>query len=138
MRIYIDENISHYIALGFQHLQIPNNKLSKHNFEILSIKDVFGQGVADEDWIPKVGAEKACVITQDFNIQRTRHQRALCDEHKVGIFYISPPSKKGFSYWEMVKLLMKIWPDLTDLAHHQKLPFTFRCNTQGKLVALEK
>ena len=67
MKIYIDENISPYLANGLDILDRP----FKNGIEVLSIKDVFGEGAQDEDWIPKVGAEKGIVITQDYNIQRT-------------------------------------------------------------------
>jgi hypothetical protein len=136
MKIYVDENISPYLAKGFHELQIPNNKKNGHSFEVLSIKEVFGQGVADEVWIPVVGPDKAVIITQDINIQRTRHQRELCEKHGLGMIFIAAPSKKGFSYWEMVKLLVKKWEEITHIAHKEKLPFAYRCTAKGDLVPL--
>lgn len=41
----------------------------------MHIKDVFGQGGQDEDWIPKVGSENGIVITQDFRIQTQIHRK---------------------------------------------------------------
>lgn len=137
MRIYVDENISPYLAKGFHELQIPNNKKNSHSFEVISIAQEFGVGVKDEDWIPKVGKEKACVITQDLNIQHTRHQRELCKQYGVGMFFLSAPSKKGFSYWDMVKLMVNIWPKLTELAHKEKLPFTYRVSSKGKVESID-
>jgi PIN like domain len=48
-----------------------------HGFEVLSIKEVFGKGIKDEDWIPQVGKLHGVVITQDKNIHRTKPQRDL-------------------------------------------------------------
>lgn len=136
MKIYVDENISPYLARGFHELQVPINKKNSTSFDVLSIESAFGKGARDEDWIPLVGNEGACVITQDLNIQHTRHQRELCEQFGVGMFFLSAPSKNGFSYWDMVKLMTKVWPDLLSKADSKKLPFTYRISTSGKLTII--
>ncbi len=65
---------------------------------MLSIKERFGQGAKDEDWIPKAGEEGAIIITQDYRIQTTRHQLILYQEYELGIFFFTAPSKGGYSY----------------------------------------
>lgn len=133
MIIFIDENMSPLLAEGLHILQRPLNLKSRENIEVRSLKDEFGQGAKDEDWIPKLGKMKACVITQDYNIRRTRHQRELCEEYGLGMFFVRPPSKSGLSYWETVKLLIKHWENLTDIAVRQERPFTFRITSRGKM-----
>lgn len=126
MKIYIDENISPFLAHGLNVLEKPFNK----DVEVLSIKDVFKEGAKDEYWIPKVGAENGIVITQDYNIQRTRSQKVLYLKHGVGIFFFSS-SKKGFSYWDMVLQIIKRWSSIKKLASKTKLPFAFRCTSRS-------
>jgi PIN like domain len=51
MKIFIDENLSPFLAKGLHILKQP----MADGFEVLSIKEVFGKGIKDEDWIPQVG-----------------------------------------------------------------------------------
>jgi PIN like domain len=119
MKIFIDENLSPFLARGIhileQHLD--------DNFEVLSIKDVFGKGVKDEEWIPQVGKMNGVVITQDKNIHRTKPQRELFERHGIGMFFISPP-KNGYTYWQMVEILIKEWKDIKEKCFTKK-PFSF-------------
>ncbi|TVQ09163.1 MAG: hypothetical protein EA364_14540 [Balneolaceae bacterium] len=128
MIIYVDENIPPVFAEGFQILQHP--LLLKMNMsetvEVKSISNEFGRGAKDEDWIPKLGGTNACVITQDYDLRRIHHQRVLCEEHKLSMIYLRPPSKNGFSYWAMVELLVKHWPELLRIIDRHERPFSFK------------
>lgn len=123
MKIFIDENLSPFLAKGLHILEQP----MADGFEVLSIKDVFdkgdGKGVKDEEWIPKVGEMNGVVITQDKNIHRTKLQRDLFQKHGIGIFFISPP-KHGYTYWQMVEILIKEWKDIKEKCSTKK-PFSF-------------
>jgi len=107
MIIYVDENMSPYLARGFDILQRPESSKLRDLIDVKSIKDEFGEGVLDEDWIPLAGKQSSCIITQDYNIQRINHQRELCEQYNLGIFYFRPPSKNGFSYWDMLNMMVK-------------------------------
>jgi hypothetical protein len=131
-KIYIDENLPSQLAHGLQILQEPQNKKDGFEIEVLSIKDVFGQGALDEDWIPKVGAENGIVITQDFRIQSQKHQRELYLESGVGILFLNPPSKSGFSYWDLVKRVISEWEDIKKIVRKNKTPFAFRGSSNKK------
>lgn len=93
MTIYIDENMSPFLAKGFQILQAPENIKLKQPIHVESIIDRFGRGAKDEEWIPKAGQTAACIITQDYNIHRIKHQNELCKQYQLGMFYFKPPSK---------------------------------------------
>src|SRR3970040_1228823 len=101
MKIYIDENFPPQLARGLDVLQAPLNTDSL-KFEIRSIRDQW-KGAGDEEWIPKAGMEGAVVMTQDYHIQTTRHQRDLYQRYGLGIFFFKPPSKTGYGYWDMVR-----------------------------------
>lgn len=122
--IYIDENFSHHLASGLDIFQQHLNSNEKLQVQVLSLKDRFGQGVKDEDWIPLVGKENGIVITQDLRIQTTRHQNELYKKHGLGVFFFKPPSN-GFSFWEMVEQLIKRWPEIKKKASDNR-PFAFR------------
>src|ERR1700734_4052698 len=94
-KIFIYENLPPQIARGLHVLQQPQNAREGIKMEVLSIKDFFGEGAKDEEWIPEVGRLKGIVITQDYRIQSLKHQRELYKQHGVGILFFSPPSKTG-------------------------------------------
>ena len=137
MIIYIDENMPPQLAAGLHILQHPLSLRENIEVEVKSIKTVFGAGTKDEDWIPLAGQQGACIITQDYNILRTRHQKALCEEHQLGMFFFRPPSKNGLTYWEMVEMCIEKWPDILKIARREAKPFAYRCSLRKKFERLE-
>ena len=95
MKFYIDENIAPQIGRALSILQKP----LPEKVEVLTIRDEYGKGASDEEWIPEVGKENGIVITQDLNIQRIKQQRDLYRKYKLGVVFLKPPSKNGFSYF---------------------------------------
>lgn len=136
-KIFIDENMPSQLAKGLHELQQPQNKRDGLEIQVLSIKDIYGEGEQDEDWIPKVGKEKGIVITQDFRIQSQKHQKELYIENGIGILFLNPPSHGGFSYWEMVKQLVNRWEEIKQIIKKNKPPFAFRCSAKTKFAKLE-
>jgi len=136
-KIYIDANIAQQLAVGLNIFQNHLNKKEKWQFEVISISEKFGHGAKDEEWIPVLGSEKAIVITQDIHIQTTRHQRDLYNQHGLGVFFIKPPSNKGFSFWEMVILLIGHWEDIKNKSVKTKRPFAFRCSSRKNFEPLD-
>lgn len=131
--IYIDENIPSQVAKALNELQQPQNKRDKSDFEIRSIKETFGGGCKDEDWIPEVGKENAIVITQDCRIQTLRHQNELYKENGVGILFIHAPA---YGYWDLVKKLINSWDEIKGIIEKNAPPFAFRCTARGKFEKL--
>lgn len=136
-KIFIDENLPKQLAAGLNELQNPQNKKEGLEIEVLSISEYFGRGTQDEDWIPKVGALKGIVITQDFRIQSQKHQRELYKKHGVGILFFNPPSKSGFAYWEMVKLLVNRWEEVKQIVKKNKTPFAFRSSAKKSFEPMD-
>jgi hypothetical protein len=136
-KIFIDENLPKQLAIGLNELQNPQNKKDGFTVEVLSIANEFGRGAQDEDWIPKVGALKGIVITQDFRIQSQKHQRELYQKHGVGILFFNPPSKSGFAYWEMVKLLVNRWEEIKQIVKKNKTPFAYRSSAKKSFEMME-
>ncbi len=130
MKIYIDENISPYLGRALNELQKPLNKGIEKEISVIIMKEAFYQGVKDEEWIPKIGKEKDCVITQDLNIMRIRHQRELCEKNNLGLIFIKPPTKTGFKYWEYVNLLVKFWPEINKIVREKEGFFSYKITSK--------
>ncbi|WP_037318616.1 hypothetical protein [Salegentibacter sp. Hel_I_6] len=134
MKIYLDENMPRHLAEGFHTLQYPEGFKKKQLIEVRYIPTIYGAGVKDVDWIPKVGKERACVITQDVNIHRRKHELELYNKNKIGMFFLRGPSKKqGLSIWQMVEALAKNWPEISEKVHQEKRPFAYTFGLKGKL-----
>jgi hypothetical protein len=136
-KVYIDENLPPQLAKGLHELQSPQNKRDNIEIQVLSIKDTFGQGEQDEDWIPKVGAENGIVITQDYRIQSQRHQKELYIEYGVGILFFNTPSKSGFQYWDLVKLVINRWEEIKQIIKKDDPPFAYRCTSRKSFEKIE-
>jgi hypothetical protein len=132
MKFFIDENMPPQLAEGIAILEKPNDEGN----EIYSIQKEYGRGIPDEDWIPRVGELNGIVITQDYNLQRTQQQYELLKRYKMGIFYLRPPSKTGYKYWEMVEKVISHWAKIKELARTTKFPFAYRIMPKGKIDML--
>lgn len=138
MILYVDENIPKHLAQGFEVLQIPEGLKLGVDIKVKYIPSEFGQGVKDEEWIPEVGKEKACVLTQDMNINRRKHELALYRKHGVGMFFLKGASKKqGMSVWKMVEALARNWPAMTHIMLNEKRPFAYQLGIKGKIKSLD-
>ena len=129
MKIYFDENIPPQIANALQILQSP---FVDENVEASNISDVYGRGSRDETWIVKIANENGIVITQDLNIQHTKHQRELYRKYQMGVIFLKPPSKKGYTYWEMVEKIIISWSDIKQVARKNKKPFAYIIRPRSK------
>lgn len=131
MKFYFDENITPQIARALAILQEPRQQ---ENVEVFTIRDAFGKGAPDEEWIPQVASEDGIVVTQDMNIHRTRHQRELYRQHGLGVVFFKPPSKSGYSYWEMIEKLIEAWPQIKKIGKMERKPFAFIIKPRSKKV----
>ncbi|MDX1640196.1 MAG: hypothetical protein R3220_00770 [Balneolaceae bacterium] len=129
MNFYFDENITPQIARALAILQEP---LQHEHIKILNIRDEFGRGVADEQWIPEVGKQEGIVITQDLNIHRTRQQRELYRRFKIGVVFFKPPKKTGYGYWTMIEKIIEAWPDIKKVAKRERTPFAYVIRPRSK------
>lgn len=137
MTIYFDENLPCHLAEGYHQLQYPEGLKTGIMVEVKYLPNEFGNGVKDIDWIPEIGKRNGCVITQDININRQKHELELYRKHKVGMFFLRGPSKKqGMSIWQMVEVLARNWPDIIDRMQNEQRPFAYEVKAKGKLKKL--
>ncbi len=137
MIIYLDENLPMHLAEGFQIIQAPENLKSGYDISVAHITSVFSKGIKDEEWIPKLKAQRACVITQDLNIQRRQHELTLYRQYELGMLFLRGPSKKqGMSVWQIVQTLAKHWLEITRIAMEEQRPFAFQVTLTRKIKRL--
>jgi hypothetical protein len=129
--IYIDENLSEYVADAL-------NSLNKGHFPsvlVHSTKIKFGKGQPDEMIIPFLGSSNGIMITKDINIHKTRLQYQLCEQHGLGIFFLK--MQKGLDkHWEIVKLLINSWEEIIEKVAKEKKPFGYEIPVRGKMKKL--
>jgi hypothetical protein len=131
MEIYLDENLSEYVADAL-------NSLSKGYFKdvlIFSTKTKFGKGVPDEVIIPGMGESGGILITKDININRTKMLYQLCSQYKLGVFFLKFP-KGTDKHWEIVKLLINNWEEIINIIREEKKPFGYEVPIRGKIRKL--
>jgi ribosomal protein L7Ae-like RNA K-turn-binding protein len=131
IEIYFDENLSEYVADAL-------NSLDKGYFQnviVSSTKTKFGKGVPDEAIIPEIGKAGGVLITKDVNIRRTKMQYQLCEEYKLGIFFLKPSTGLD-KHWEIVKMLINNWEEIIRISTKEKLPFGYEIPTRGKIRKL--
>ena len=122
MRIYFDENFSPHLVEGLWRIQEGRKA---EGVTVCSMIDEFGQGADDEEWIPGIARRHGVAITQDVNIHRTRAQWELCQANKIGVFFFKPPRKEGWSYWQIVQLVIRHWPEIKRLTEQSSRPFGY-------------
>ena len=131
MKIYLDENLSQHVAKALNNL----NQGYFPNIEVHSTIEVFGRGVPDETLIPNIGNEGSVLITKDFNIKKTHLQFELCRQYNLGIFFITLPKNQD-KHWEIIKLLINNWEEITQKVGREKHSFAHRIRIKGKMEKL--
>lgn len=129
--IYLDENLSEYVADSLNSL----NKGYFREINVYSTKVKFGKGVPDEEIIPAIGKSGGVLITKDTNIHRTRMQYQLCQQYKLGVFFLKP-SKGMDKHWEIVKMLVNNWEEMIRIVNRDRMPFGYEIPTRGKMKKL--
>ncbi|WP_276504425.1 hypothetical protein [Terrimonas pollutisoli] len=126
--VFIDENLSEYVADALNSL----NKGYFKNVLVYSTKIKFGKGQPDEIIIPSIGRSNGIMITKDLNIYKTRLQYQLCEQYKIGVFFIK--MQRGMDkHWEIVKLLINSWEEILDKVAKEKRPFGYEIPIRGRM-----
>lgn len=123
MRIYFDENFSPHLVAGMRAFQEARRS---EDVAVCSVEDEFGRGAHDEVWIPGIAQRHGVALTQDLNIHRSRAQRELCEANKIGVFFFKPPARaRTWTYWDIVQLVVRHWPEIKRLSAEERRPFSF-------------
>lgn len=138
MIIYLDENMPKHLAQGFHTIQFPEGIKTGKKIDVQFLPDRFNYGTKDNKWIPQVGKEGSCVITQDINITRRKDELELYQKYGVGMFILrGQTKKKGLSIWEMNQALSINWTEICRIATEEKRPFGYIFTLKGKMKKLK-
>jgi len=122
MKIFFDENFPPQLPKALTLLQ---QGWRDEKVEVFHLAEEYERGLPDEVWIPKIAKEDGIVITRDLNIQKTRQQRELYKQHRLGVVFFKTPSKTGYTYWEIVVKVVQSWSDIKITAQREKRPFAY-------------
>jgi hypothetical protein len=128
MKVFFDENFPLALAEGLAKFQ---GGRPAEGVDVLHLIALFGQGAPDDVWLPGVGQAQGIVITQDFNIHRTRQLAALCRQHNTGMVFFRPPKKARYQYWQLVKWVMDSWAGIKEAAGNCRVPFELEVTPRG-------
>ncbi|EAQ48425.1 PIN-like domain-containing protein [Leeuwenhoekiella blandensis] len=134
MIIYFDENMPPHLAKGFRTIQnVENLKRKGKVFEIELLKDKFGYGVKDIEWIAQLKNNNSFIITRDIHLDKRKDEIAAYHEAGIGLFFIRGASKKAnLSVWDMLLILSKQWEEIIKIVSTRKTPFSFQVTYSGK------
>ena len=131
MEVFLDENLSEYVADALNSL----NKGYFNDVIVHSTKIKFGKGQPDKVIIPSIGNQNGILITKDLNIHKTRLQYQLCEQFKIGVFFLK--LQKGLDkHWEIVKLLINSWEEILEKMTKEKRPFGYEIPLRGRMKKL--
>ena len=107
MKIAYDENLSPRIVRLFEHLP---DILTATECEFISIKDKYGEGTRDEDWIEQYAKDGGqCFLSNDFRIKKNKAElNAYLQAKLKGIFM--PKEWSGYYINEQVAFIILKWP----------------------------
>ncbi len=84
MKVFIDENLSPALARAL-------NALFVGEHEVVHIREKFGPGVKDADWIARLSAEgRWIVISGDASIAKRKAEQAVFRHSRLIGFFLSP------------------------------------------------
>ncbi len=137
MILYFDENLPLHLMKGFDVLQRKEGLRTGNPVTLKFIPHEFGKAAKDQDWIREIGNSGGCVLTQDINIHRRKHEMELLREHNIGMFFLKGKSKKdGLSVWQMVETLAKNWLDMIEIIYADRRPFAYEIKPNRKIKNL--
>jgi len=137
MIIFTDENMPPHLAKGFDLLQGAESLKTGVPIKVIHWPTYSHYGEKDNEWMPKISALDACIITQDYKIAKRKHEIELFRKSGLGIFFLKGKSKKlQLTIWEMVEVLAKAWPEITKIAITEKKPFGYEVLYNGKIRKL--
>ena len=128
MRLFFDENMGRGVPealrlVGFQDLNYAVNMFAREHA---------AQGVADEVWIPRIGADWL-VVSKDQQLLKRPDQMRLLVEHRVGLICITSSTARSS---DLLELLLRRMPRLEKIDRDVQRPFAFRVSLRGPFIPI--
>lgn len=108
MKVFLDNNLSPYLARGLNALLEPEDD------EIVHLSEKFARGVDDRTWIEALGAEGGwVVISADRRIYRNPLEREAWRRARLVVFFLGRPWAKATNI-ETAWRLLRWWPRIRE------------------------
>ncbi len=109
MKVVIDENLSPALARALNALFVGER-------EVVHIREKFGPGVKDADWIARLSSEgRWIVISGDASIAKRKAEQAVFRHSRLIGFFLSPALNRAKVTKQMQRLLA-LWDDIEKIA----------------------
>lgn len=133
MTVYFDENMPPHLARGFDTIQkVENLKRNSRTINIKLLKDDFGAGSKDLEWIPKLKGTNSFIVTRDIHLDKRKDEIAAYHDAGIGLFFIRGASKKSnLTVWQMLLILSRQWEEMIKIMKKRKAPFSYKVTYAG-------
>jgi hypothetical protein len=98
---------------------------------VMHLQEKFLAKTPDEDWIPWVGGEGLILVSDDNNIIKKPHQKALLLTHSVRAVFLAGSYAK-LALWQQAVNLLTWWPKIEKAMAKSKPGFCLRVSINGK------
>lgn len=129
MKVVIDENLSPVLARALNALFIGDH-------EVIHVRDRFGPGVKDAEWIACLSNEgRWIVISGDANIVRRKAEQAAFRNSRLIGFFLTPALNRSNVSRQMQRLLA-LWDDIETIASRVAGGAMYELPIKGKIRQL--
>ena len=130
MKVYFDENFSHYVAKAFNLFECKLKKV-----DVISTEDALYAGASDEEIVKYVSENNGILFTKDCDFVKAQLITELMKSHKIGLFYMKTPKKEV--YWDMILLLTKAYIEArNEVFFNLDIPFCYEIMSSGRIKKL--
>lgn len=126
MKLFLDQNISHRIALALFSLGIRD---VANVFTLFPETLRTGRTVTDEEWLAAVGGAGWLAVTRDRRILSSPPELEQLIRHDVGMVILQAASPSNF---DVLRFLMQRWDWLREIDAGQPRPFVFSTTLDGE------
>ena len=130
MKLFFDENTGRGVPEALRLVGVVDVSYVTNMF-----RDEFdnGQGVADEEWIPRIG-DQWLVISEDQGLLRKPAQLRLLAAHRVGLICVTAPRA---SSRDLLAFMLRRMTQLEAIDATTPRPFAFKVALRGPFRPVE-
>lgn len=126
MKLFFDENMGSGVPEALRLVGIR---------EVNYVTNMFAgehsaQGVADEEWIPRIGSDWL-VVSKDQQLLRRPAQLQLLAQHHLGIICITSATARSR---DLLEFMLRRMAQLEEIDSQTPRPFAFRVSLRGPFV----
>ena len=135
MKFFFDTSISHRVVDALLALQtdLPG-KLS--NVEIVHHRQRFPDNLNDYDWLNTLVIEGGwIVVSADPRITTNPLEKKIWREKPIVLFVLEK-GWKGQKLWDRAWRIVKVWPQITEIARKAKQGSAYKITVNGKITKL--